>query len=99
MRFRTIPNWLHKPSHNFDLTWAPLSVVIVAGVPKRAIHPLKKASATVSTRISTIEMASGQRVKRSTQVSKYPRVVTFEADVDDAFASTVGINSGFVSCN
>ena len=66
MRFLTIPNWLHKPSHNFDSNWAPLSVVIVAGVPKRAIHPLKKASATVSAR-----MASGQCVKRSTQVSRY----------------------------
>ena len=71
MRFLTIPNWLHKPSHNFDSNWAPLSVVIVAGVPKRAIHQLKKASATVPARISTIGMASGQRVKRSTQVSKY----------------------------
>ena len=71
MRSLTIPNWLHKPSHNFDSNWVPLSVVIVSGVPKRAIHPLKKASATVSARISTIGMASGQRVKRSTQVSKY----------------------------
>ena len=71
MQFRTIPNWLHKPSHNFDSNWAPLSVVIVAGVPKRAIHPLKNASATVSARISTIGVASGQHVKRSTQVSKY----------------------------
>ena len=68
MRFLTIPNWLHKLSHNFDSNWTPLSVVIVAGVPKRAIH---HPSATVSARISTIEMASGQRVKRSMQVSKY----------------------------
>ena len=71
MRFRTIPNWLHRPSHNFDSNWAPLSVVIVAGVPNRAIHPLKKASAFVSALISTSGMASGQRVKRSTQVSRY----------------------------
>ena len=71
MQFHTIPNWLHKPSHNFDSNWAPLSVVIVAGVPNRAIHPLKKASATVSALISTSGMASGQRVKRSTQVSRY----------------------------
>ena len=71
MRFLTIPNWLHKSSHNFDSNWAPLSVVIVAGVPKRAIHPLKKASATVSAGISTNSMAAGQRVKRSTQVSRY----------------------------
>ena len=71
MRFPTIPNWMHKPSYNFYSNWAPLSVVIVAGVPKCAIHPLKKASATVSAGISTIGMASGQRVKRSKQVSKY----------------------------
>ena len=71
MRFHTIPNWLHKPSHNFYSNWVPLSVVIVAGVPNRAIHPLKKASATVSALISTSGMASGQCVKRSTQVSRY----------------------------
>ena len=71
MRFRTIPNWLHKPSHNFDSNWAPLSSVIVAGVPNRAILPLKKASATVSALISTSGMASGQRVKQSTQVCRY----------------------------
>ena len=46
-------------------------MVIVAGVPKRAIEPLKKASATVSAQISTSCMASGQRVNRSTQVSRY----------------------------
>ena len=45
--------------------------MIVAGVPKCAIHPLKKASSTVLAWISTIGMASGQHVKRSTQVSKY----------------------------
>ena len=46
-------------------------MVIVAGVPNRAIHPLKKASAILSAFISTSGMASGQRVKRSTQVSRY----------------------------
>ena len=71
MQFRTIPIWLYKPSHNFDSNWAPLSVVIVTGVPNRAIHPLKKASATFSALLSTSGMASGQRVKRSTQISRY----------------------------
>ena len=71
MRFRTIPNWLHKPSPNFDSNWAPLSVVIVAGVPNHAIHPLKKASESVSALISTSGIVSGQRVKRSTQVTRY----------------------------
>ena len=42
-----------------------------AGVSKQATHPLKKASATVSALMSTISMASGQRVKRSTHVNKY----------------------------
>ena len=58
-------------SHNFASKWAPLSVMTVAGVPNRAIHLLRKASATVSALISTSGMASGQRVKRSTQVSRY----------------------------
>ena len=69
MRFLTMPNWLHKISHNLDSNLAPLSVVIVAGVQKRAVHPLKKALATVSALISTNGKASGQRVKRSTQVN------------------------------
>ena len=71
VRFPTIPNCLHKLSHNFYSNWAPLSVVIVAGVPKRAIQPLKKASATISAWIFTNGMASDQRVNRSTQVSRY----------------------------
>ena len=44
---------------------------MVAGVLKRAINPLKKASASVPAFISTKGMASGQHVKRSMQVSKY----------------------------
>ena len=60
-----MPNWLHKSYHNRDSNWAPLSVVIVAGVTKRAIHPLKKASATISILMSTniwnlLSMAKGQ---------------------------------------
>ena len=45
--------------------------MIVAGVPKRDIHPLNKALATVSALLSTNGIASSQRVKRSTQVNKY----------------------------
>ena len=77
MRFLTISNCLHKPSHNFDSNWTPLSLMIVPGVPKRAIHLLKKASATVSARISTNGMASGQRVKQSTQVSRYLKLLAY----------------------
>ena len=80
MRFRTVPNWLHKPSHNFDSNWAPLSVIIVAGVPNRAIHPLKKASASASALISTSGIASGQRVKRSTQISRYLKPSAYGKD-------------------
>ena len=62
----------YKVSQNLDSKWAPLSVVIVAGVPKRAtMHPLKKASATVFALTSTNAMASGTCVKRLTHVNKY----------------------------
>ena len=40
-----------------------LSVTMVDGTPKRAIHPLRKACATVSAVMSERGMASGQRVK------------------------------------
>ena len=52
-------------------------MVIVVGVPNRAIHPLKKASATVSALISTSGIASGQRVERSTQVSRYLKPLAY----------------------
>ena len=54
-----------------DSNWRPLSVEMVEGVPKRATQPEMKARATVSAVISGIGMASGQRVKRSMQVSRY----------------------------
>ena len=66
-----MPTWLHKLSHNLDSNWVPLSVVIVAGVLKRAIHPLKKASATVLAMMSTDGMASDKHAEGSTQVKKY----------------------------
>ena len=43
----------------------------VEGEPKRAIQPLTNASATVSAVMFVMGMASGQRVKRSTQVRRY----------------------------
>ena len=55
-----------------DSNWRPRSVVRVeAGEPKRAIQPLTNASATVSAVMFAMVMASGQRVKRSTQVRRY----------------------------
>ena len=97
MRFLTIPNWSHKPSHNLDSNWAPLSVVIVAGVPKRAIHLLKKASATVLARISTIGMASGQRVERSTQVSKYLKPLAYGRDPTISMCTWSNLSVGSVN--
>ena len=61
-----MPNWLHKLYHNLDSNWAPLFVVIVAGVPKLAIHP-----ATFSDLMSTSGGALGYRVNRSKQVNEY----------------------------
>ena len=52
-----------------DSHWRPLSVEMIEGVPKRATQPEMKARATVSAVISGIGMASGQRVKRSMQVT------------------------------
>ena len=43
----------------------------VGGAPKRDIHPLIKAFATDSAVMSVKGMASGQRVKQSTQVRTY----------------------------
>ena len=41
------------------------------GTPKRAIHPDRSVRATVSAVMLAMGKASGQRVKRSTQVSMY----------------------------
>ncbi len=43
----------------------------VLGVPKRDIHDVMNACATVSAVQSAIGVASGQRVKRSTHVRRY----------------------------
>ena len=45
-------------------------MVKVEGVPKRAIHPVTNASATVSAVQLLIGIASGQRVKRSIHVRR-----------------------------
>ena len=54
-----------------DSNCRPRSVVTVDGVPNLAIHVWTNARATVSAVLSAIGMASGHRVKRSTQVRIY----------------------------
>ena len=56
--------------HGDDSNCCPLSVVMVEGTPKRDIHPLTKAWATVSAVMLEMGMASGQWVNWSTQVSR-----------------------------
>ena len=59
-------SWFHKADSNC----CPLSVVIVIGTPNCETHPLTKACATVSTVLSEIGMASGQRINLSTHVRR-----------------------------
>ena len=54
-----------------DINWLPLSVVIDSGMPNVEIRPWAKASMTDVAVISFIGIARGQRVRRSTAVSKY----------------------------
>ena len=44
---------------------------MVVGTPNRAIQPMRKPRATVSVEVSVSSIASSQRVKRSTHVSRY----------------------------
>ena len=54
-----------------DSNCEPRSVVMVEGIPKREIHPCRKALATVSAVMSGMGMASPHRVKRSIQVRRF----------------------------
>ena len=54
-----------------DSNCRPWSVVMFCWHPLRDIHPDSRARATVSAVMSSREMASGQRVKRSTAVRQY----------------------------
>ena len=71
VRIRAEPRKCMSWRHRSDSNCAPRSVVIVDGTPKRAIQPVTKACATVGAVMSGRGMASGQRVKRSTQVRRY----------------------------
>ena len=62
VRERLIPRSDVKLVQSWDSNYHPWSVMIVAGTPKREIHPVMKAWATLSAVIEVIGMASGQRV-------------------------------------
>ena len=66
-----IPNWANVFFHNSDVNWAPLSVVTVSGIPKRATQLSMNACKTVSAVVSGIGTTSGHLVVRSTMVSRY----------------------------
>ena len=71
VRIRAEPRKCMSWRHRSDLNCAPRSVVMVDGTSKPAIQPLTKACATVGAVMSGRGMASGQRVKRSTQARRY----------------------------
>ena len=52
----------HQAAHVAEVNCAPLSVVIMAGTPKRATHVATKASSTASVVVSLSSTASGHLV-------------------------------------
>ena len=60
----------HELKESLDSNWRPRSVEMVDGTPNLAIHPEANVKATVSAVMSGMGSASGQRVKRSMQVSR-----------------------------
>ena len=85
MRICLVPNNCMRCDHRADSNCDPLSVVIVDGTPNLEIQPLTKVLATVSAVILVIGMASGQRVKWSTHVSRY------EYPFDDGSGPTISM--------
>ena len=66
-----VPRSAVKAFHKCDSNWRPRSVVTVEGVPNRVIQVWRNACATVSAVLSSIGIASGQRVNRSMHVNMY----------------------------
>ena len=66
---RWIPHSFARLWENCYSKWRPS--VVVCGQPKQDIQPLSWARDTVSAVISGREKASGQRVKRSTDLRQY----------------------------
>ena len=61
---------VHEGMPKIRMNCCPCSEVIVVGIPKREIQPVRRAEAQTSGVVSTIGTASGQRVYRSTQVNR-----------------------------
>ena len=70
VRTRFEPRKVISDCQRVDSNCHPRSVMIMDGMPKRAIHPLTKVCATVSAVIDDSGKASGHLVKRSTHVRR-----------------------------
>ena len=66
-----IPSKEQTAVHKEEVNCVPLSLVIIAGVPKREIHPWNMAEARSVAEIPARGKASGHQVDLSTQVNKY----------------------------
>ena len=64
----SMPSSLHRSDQTEEVNWAPRSVVMVEGTPKREIQWRMKAEKTERAEVSASGIASGQRVLRSTRV-------------------------------
>ena len=65
-----MPSSVAKWRHNSETNWLPRSDVMTDGVPKRAIHPWRRASASVSVDVSTTGNTSSQCENWSTTVRR-----------------------------
>jgi hypothetical protein len=65
-----MPRWEQRLAHKEEVNWAPRSDVRVAGTLNRVTHPMKRAVETVAADVEERGNASGQRVVRSTTVSR-----------------------------
>ena len=70
VRMRCVPREVMRECQRSDSNCGPLSVVMVSGQPNRDTQPEMKEVATVLAVTSFMGTASGQRVKRSTIVSR-----------------------------
>jgi hypothetical protein len=61
-------NSLQSSAQSADVNWAPLSLVITSGTPKRDTHPAKSAEAQSAAVIEDMGTASGQRDVQSMMV-------------------------------
>ena len=63
-----IPSLLQRTAQTAEVNWTPLSIVTVAGTPKRAIQPATKASAQAVAVVEERGITSTQRVDLSMKV-------------------------------